>query len=117
MMAALLDIAGLSPIVNAPARERSTSASVIPAPSAPIRKKSLRVTPSQKRCLPPQIVNIGPPFGRVWENSWRDHHRNPTGSEAATEKTESAATVLISFGSLPYKRSFLLDDLAGTSPQ
>src|SRR5262245_56901576 len=60
MMAALRD--DMPPVgVIAAARARSMSASVRPAPNAPIFRKLRRVTPSQKPCLAPQMVNMAIP--------------------------------------------------------
>jgi hypothetical protein len=49
-------------VVPAIARSRNMSASVRPAPRAPILRKLRRLMPSQKRCLAPKIVNIMAPL-------------------------------------------------------
>src|SRR5216683_2998710 len=54
MIADLAEVPG-----PASALARSISASVRPAPNAPILRKSRRFTPSQNRCRFPQSVNIG----------------------------------------------------------
>src|SRR5262245_11309551 len=55
MIAALLELVFK---VGSAARMRRTSASVSPAPSAPIWRKFRRLTPSQKRCFSPQNVSM-----------------------------------------------------------
>src|SRR5271165_1838248 len=56
MMADLRVVVGTRPA--APACRRSISASVRPAPKAPILRKLRRLTPSQNRCRSPQKVNM-----------------------------------------------------------
>src|SRR6266436_4686136 len=64
MMAALGDD-DRPALVLAAARLRSMSASVNPAPNAPILRKPRRWMPSQKRCLAPQSVSMfGTPLAR-----------------------------------------------------
>src|SRR5262245_17174621 len=65
MMADLVDVVWAVWCDAAPARRRSMSASVRPAPKAPICRKLRRDKPSQKRCLAPQNVSMaGPPKQR-----------------------------------------------------
>src|SRR5690348_15123696 len=71
MMADLVDVArgGVPPGSTraSPARARSRSAKLRPAPNAPTRRKLRRVMPSQKRCLAPQMVNMElPPLSEPW---------------------------------------------------
>src|SRR5438128_9703268 len=70
MMADLLVVARAAGLAKA--RPRSMSASVRPAPNAPICRKLRRVRPSQNFCLAPQIVNIdNPPYsGKVGDTPW-----------------------------------------------
>src|SRR5947207_15825377 len=63
MIAALLDDGAEAPAL---AFRRSNSVSERPAPKAPIFRKFRREMPSQKRCLPPQIVNMIPPLWSAW---------------------------------------------------
>src|SRR5262245_52670111 len=63
MMADLFDAA--RPAAGEPfawARARSRSASVRPAPKAPIFRKLRRLMPSQNFCLPPQMVSMDSPL-------------------------------------------------------
>jgi hypothetical protein len=57
----MADLVGLGLSCPAVALSRSISASVMPAPNAPMLRKLRRVMPSQKRCLLPQSVNIAIP--------------------------------------------------------
>src|SRR5439155_17728814 len=68
MMADLLVVPrfGVAAVLLPSARERSMSASVRPAPKAPIFRKLRRLRPSQKRCLLPRIVSmVGTPLKKA----------------------------------------------------
>src|SRR5262249_34862105 len=67
MMAAFCDDrAAAAGVELALALARSMSASVRPAPKAPILRKLRRLMPSQKRCLAPQMVSIESPLKKVF---------------------------------------------------
>src|SRR5262245_23156768 len=61
MIAALCEVV-LALVPSASARARNMSASVSPAPKAPIFRKPRRLMPSQNFCFAPQIVNIVSPL-------------------------------------------------------
>src|SRR5260370_35912678 len=70
MMAALLD--DIRPAVpSATAWLRSMSASVSPAPKAPLLRKLRRLRPAQKRCLAPQSVSMLPPLRKTPIGPWK----------------------------------------------
>src|SRR5437588_8584943 len=67
MMAAFCDVEVLPPgalLLAACARKRSMSASVRPAPKAPMRRKFRRERPSQNCWRAPRMVNMAGPLGR-----------------------------------------------------